>query len=305
MNKILPLVSVIVPCYNHEKYVEQTIESIVNQTYKNIEFIIIDDGSKDNSPTIIKRLSKKYGFYFEEQENMGLSATLNKMIKMSKGKYIADIASDDICTLDKIEILVNEFEKLDDDYAVVCGNARFIDDQGKILVREKNNTNFNSFVEYAIDGINNFDLKKDFGNYDTFIVNNYIPSIATLIKKDALLDVGLYDEEFSLEDWSMWFKLAKKYKFYYIDSIVVKYRIHDKNSLKTMSKKLEEDFFEILKGEKSFCYANGYGDMWDRRYYRMILGMLKKGRIKDFYNNFNINEIGKLINAAISKCSSK
>ena len=81
--RMQPLVSVIVPCYNHEKYVEKTIESIVNQTYKNIELIVIDDGSKDNSTIILEKLSRQYNFYYEHQHNIGLPATLNKMIKMA------------------------------------------------------------------------------------------------------------------------------------------------------------------------------------------------------------------------------
>ena len=83
----IPLVSVVVPCYNHEKYVKETIESIVNQTYKNIELIVIDDGSKDNSVKVIQELADKYGFTFIHRPNKGLSATLNEGIRLSKGKY--------------------------------------------------------------------------------------------------------------------------------------------------------------------------------------------------------------------------
>lgn len=83
-----PLVSVVISSYNHEPYIEQTIESIVNQTYSNIEIIVFDDGSTDNSPVILDKLSKKYNFYFERQKNIGLSATLNKGLYLSKGKYL-------------------------------------------------------------------------------------------------------------------------------------------------------------------------------------------------------------------------
>ena len=112
MNKILPLVSVIVPCYNHEKYVEETIESIVNQTYENIELIVIDDGSKDASPQIIEELSKKYNFKFIHRSNKGLSATLNEGIRLSQGKYISVCASDDKLKLDKIEKQVKFMEEI-------------------------------------------------------------------------------------------------------------------------------------------------------------------------------------------------
>ena len=276
--KELPLVSVIVPCYNHEKYVEQTIESIVNQTYTNIEFIIIDDGSKDDSPNIIKRLSEKYGFYFEQQENTGLSATLNKMIKMSKGKYIALIASDDICALDKIEILVAEIENLDDKYGLVCGNAQFIDDEGKILVREKNN--HDDCIKYYTSNRDDLNLATQFGTYESLLNGNYIPALSTLIKRDALIEVGLYDENLSLEDWSMWLKLSKKFKMKYVDRIVAFYRWHDSNITKTMNQTLASDIIHILEREKKYCVNNNLMLIWRKRYYSSIIFLVRN---KNYY----------------------
>ena len=302
MNKTLPLVSVIVPCYNHEKYVEQTIESIVHQTYENIEFIIIDDGSKDNSPTIIKRLSEQYGFYFEVQQNVGLSATLNKMIKMAKGKYIALIASDDTCALDKIETLVNKFENLGSEYGVVCGNARFIDDEGKILVRGTNNCD--DLIEYFTANRNDVDFSTQFGTYESLLNGNYIPVLGTLIKKDALIEVGLYDEDLSLEDWSMWLKLSKKYKMKYVDNIVAFYRWHDSNITKTMNKRLAMDIIYILEREKKYCEENDLVSVWRKKYYRSILFLFRNKNYyqlvkKIFTNNvflFSIYVLRKLCN---------
>src|ERR1700749_4411087 len=91
-----PLVTVVIACYNHEKYIRQSIESVINQTYKNISFYVIDDGSKDKSFEIIEELSKKYGFVAIRQENKGLCATINYSIKeYARGKYISFLASDD------------------------------------------------------------------------------------------------------------------------------------------------------------------------------------------------------------------
>jgi alpha-1,3-rhamnosyltransferase len=284
-----PLVSVIVPCYNHEKYVEQTIESIVNQTYKNIEFIIIDDGSKDNSPNIIKNLSEKYRFYFEVQQNMGLSATLNKMIKMAKGEYIALIASDDICTLEKIEILVKELENLDDEYGVVCGNAQFIDDEGKILVRKKNN--HDDLIKYYASDRDDLNIMTEFGTYKSLLKGNYIPVLSTLIKRDALLEVGLYDEDLSLEDWSMWLKLSKKYKMKYVDKIVAFYRWHDSNITTTMSGRLALDVIHILEREKKYCTENNLMPVWRKKYYSAITFLLRNKDYKKFIEKLLNNNI--------------
>lgn len=108
-----PLVSIVVPCYNHANYVRETIESIVNQTYKNIELVVIDDGSTDNSVEIIQKLAKNYNFTFIYRPNKGLSATLNEGMNLSKGKYFCACAcaSDDLYIIDKIEKKVKFMEE--------------------------------------------------------------------------------------------------------------------------------------------------------------------------------------------------
>ena len=80
-NETNPLVSVVVSCYNHENYIKESLLSVLNQTYQNIELIVFDDGSIDNSADIIEALSKEYDFFFQRQENIGLTATSNKAIK--------------------------------------------------------------------------------------------------------------------------------------------------------------------------------------------------------------------------------
>jgi len=281
--KSLPLVSVVVPCYNHEKYVKETIESIINQTYKNIELIVIDDGSKDNSSKILEGLSKKYGFYYEHQKNMGLSATLNKLIMMAQGKYIALIASDDICTLNKVEILVNAMEELNNDYVLVCGNAQFIDDKGELFLQN----NHYDFMNYYTLDRKDFDITNDFGTYVSILKNNYIPVLSTLIKRNALIEVGLYEESICLEDWNMWLKLSKKYKMKYIDQIVGYYRWHDSNATKTMNIRLSMDTITLLEREKEYCKKNNLILLWREKYYTMALFLLRNKFYKEFIKKGN------------------
>lgn len=291
----MPLVSVIVPCYNHEKYVEKTIESIINQTYKNIELIVIDDGSKDNSPNILEKLSRQYNFYYEHQQNIGLPATLNKMIKMAKGKYISLIASDDVKTLDKIEVLVKEFEDLSDDYAVVCGGAKFIDDNGKEIALHVNGQEYRSAPDVHTCMRSNFDYEKDFGEYVTLLKGNYIPVMSTLIKKEVLFKVGLYEENIRIEDWNMWLKLARTYKMKYINKTVAYYRWHENNSVKTMGDKLLLDLMKIFEREKDFSYLTGHGEVWEQRYYGDILDLLVLKKYSLFYTAINKKNIFGLI----------
>ena len=107
----MPLVSIIVPSYNHARYVTQCIDSIMQQTYKNFELIVIDDGSKDNSKEVLTTLQAKYKFTLVFQDNHGVAYTLNRGIKeFAKGKYLTFCASDDYWTLDKLQKQVQFME---------------------------------------------------------------------------------------------------------------------------------------------------------------------------------------------------
>ena len=92
----LPLISVILPVYNGEKYLAESIDSILNQTYRNFEFIIINDGSTDNSEQIIKSYTDSNIYYYINKKNIGTAATLNKGINLSRGELIARMDQDDI-----------------------------------------------------------------------------------------------------------------------------------------------------------------------------------------------------------------
>jgi alpha-1,3-rhamnosyltransferase len=286
-----PLVTIIVPCYNHENYVADTIHSVVHQTYQNIEIIVIDDGSCDGSPALLEALSKQYGFYYEHQENIGLSATLNKGIKLAKGEYVTCIASDDISAPNKVEILMDAFKTLGKDYAAVFGNAQFIDDNGNIIGLPRNGVLYSDLIAYYTVGRPDIDLKESPGNYRSLLKGNYIPALAVMIRKKALFDIGMYEENLSLEDWNMWLKLSKHYNLKYVPQIVAYYRTHDKNSTKTLSYKLAMDVLVILEREKAYCFSIGLKEEWRQKYYSGITYLAKQKKYADFLkksikNNF-------------------
>ncbi|HCJ6574862.1 TPA: glycosyltransferase family 2 protein, partial [Acinetobacter baumannii] len=107
-----PLVSIIIPCYNHANFVQDCIQSVIAQTYQNIELIIIDDGSKDETVEKIQKLvtqctERFVKFEFRHRPNKGLSATLNEALEWCQGEYFSAIASDDMMLNDKIEIQID------------------------------------------------------------------------------------------------------------------------------------------------------------------------------------------------------
>ena len=132
-----PLVSVVIPCYNHEQFVQDCIQSVIDQTYENIELIIIDDGSKDNS---IQKIQEKItvcekrfvNFKFIYRKNKGLCATLNEAILLCSGKYLSLIASDDQMLPEKTSIQV-EYMNSDSNIIAHMGGVYWIDEDSKII----------------------------------------------------------------------------------------------------------------------------------------------------------------------------
>ena len=133
-----PLVTVIVPAYNHEKYVVECLDSIYNQTYKDFQWIVVDDMSKDSTPKILKELQPKYGYQLIlHKENKGLSATLTEILTLyAEGKYIAICASDDFWCIDKISKQVDFLEQ-HPECAIVYGKTHYVDVESKQLPEDK------------------------------------------------------------------------------------------------------------------------------------------------------------------------
>lgn len=98
-----PLVSVIIASYNHEKYIEASIASVAAQTYRNVELLVVDDGSSDGSVELLRGLQAKYGFDLRVQQNQGLSRTLNEAIARARGNLIVPFGSDDIMLPQRLE----------------------------------------------------------------------------------------------------------------------------------------------------------------------------------------------------------
>ena len=127
-------VSIIIPIYNAKDYIERCLGSIFNQTYKNIEIIAINDGSKDNSLKILKKLSvNNNNLKIIDQKNAGVAKVRNRGIKEAKGKYIMFIDNDDYIDEDYVENYINRIKK--DDLDIVIGGYERIDNDGKVLVR--------------------------------------------------------------------------------------------------------------------------------------------------------------------------
>jgi len=208
-----PLVSIIAVCYNHSNYAIYTLESIIKQSYKNIELIIFDDCSSDNSVEVIQDWidnNNYYSFSFiKHKENQGLCKTLNEALDIATGEFIQIISCDDILISNKIELQVNLFNKLSSNYGVLHSNLEYINENGNSISRKESNrrTKFSGSFYYLL------------------LNNNNIAAPTLLYKKQVLFDVGKFDERYSFEDLDILLKISKKFKIEYLDKPLVKYRI--------------------------------------------------------------------------------
>ena len=247
MKKDNQLVSVIIPSYNHEKYVQDTIKSIINQTYKNIELIIIDDGSKDSTWQKIQEMqneceSRFARVHFETKENEGTCATINKLLSLSQGDYVYIIASDDLAKPHAIEKEV-VFLQQNEDYALVVGDNELIDGEGKVCYwdQERNNVYsqedaiYKTFGEFLQNKYKfNFEAT-EFGTYKKLYRYNHIPN-GYLIRKSIFEKTGYFTQEAPLEDWYLMLQIAKYAKMKYLNEVLFSYRWHDNNTIKNIEK---------------------------------------------------------------------
>ncbi len=211
-----PLVSLIVVCYNQAPYLEECLESVKRQTYRNLEIIVIDDCSHDGSVAVIKDWLARNDLkttLLVHSVNVGVCRTFNEALAHSRGKYISVIAADDVYLPDKFETQVRLFEKLPATVGVVYGDAWQIDEHGDPLPDKfiESHRKFPSMPEGRI--------------FDVLLEGNFIPAMSALIRRSCFQTVGPYDELLIYEDYDMWLRLSRDYEFAFSPVISAKYRV--------------------------------------------------------------------------------
>lgn len=237
------LISVLIPAYNHENYVQESIQSIIDQTYNNIELIVLDDGSKDSTWAKINELQevceKRFSnVLFKTKQNQGSCETINQLIDLAQGEYVLIVASDDKLLPNAIEILHN-FLSQNQDYSLAVGKNLIVDGEGKECYWDKNRENvyskdeaaYLSFTDWLVDDARHVDFHSDdFGSYESLLKGNYVPN-GYLIRKNIYEKIGRYTPAAPLEDWWLMLQVAKYAKLKYIDEPTFLYRWHGGNTM--------------------------------------------------------------------------
>ena len=207
-----PTVSVIIPAYNQAQFVSEAIDSVLAQSFKDFEIVVVNDGSTDNTEDVLKKYSGKITYIY--QENKGPAAAKNKGIVASRGKYVATLDSDDIWLSQKLEMQTKHLDS-NGKVGLVYTDAYMVDSDG---TRTHNVT---SFAQYA-----------PFSGYvlDKLILNNFIPSLTVMVRRTVLDTVGLFDESLLIgEDWDLWLRIASQFPIDFVDAPLGERRIHGGN----------------------------------------------------------------------------
>lgn len=206
-----PLVSIVMAVYNGQEYLQETIDSILRQNYENIELIIVDDCSTDESWKILKSNSDNRIILLRNEKNMRLAYSLNKAIAIAKGKYIARMDADDICLKDRLDLQVAYLEK-HTDVDVLGGNYRSFGATNK-------KSDYQELHDWIKTGL---------------IFENTVCHPAVMFRKEAIDE--WYDQNFvASQDYDLWTRLISSHKFHNLKQELIMYRVHNGQTVKKLS----------------------------------------------------------------------
>jgi glycosyltransferase involved in cell wall biosynthesis len=214
-----PKVSIIAISYNHTLYLEEALTSILQQTYPNIELIIIDDASTDDSVLKIEKFLQTHTFKFpvvwiKHTVNQGNCKSFNEGFALSSGKYIIDFALDDVMLPQRIAQQVDFFEKQSESVGIIFTNAQLINGQGAFLK-----------YHYSVDNQQKTLQKPPQGKVFVDILQKYFICPPTMMFSRTLVEnLKGYDETLAYEDFDFWIRASQSYEFAYLDEVTTLYR---------------------------------------------------------------------------------
>ncbi len=239
----LPLVSIVVVSYNQGKYIRENLDSLKAQTYPNIELIVADDASQDNSVEVFNEWLFKNNYPAQTNyhtKNTGLATTLNECVEMVTGKYVKFIAADDFLHPESIERCVKKLEELGEEYGMVFTDIYAVDDDSKPL---------GDIMDYNRAGLVDREVfRRDLRK------GNRIAALSVLMRLNVLKETGPYSSDMLVEDYQKWLQINEDYYIAYIPEKLCYYRQHINNISKSKAAKIAmEDLYLRIKYDK-------YGD---------------------------------------------
>jgi glycosyltransferase involved in cell wall biosynthesis len=245
--------SVIIPTYNRAEVLPSAIESLLTQTYKDFEIIIVDDGSTDNTRKVLESYLAKPNIRYVYQENQKQAAARNNGICHSRSEYLAFLDSDDLWYPEKLDLQVKALDEHPDVGMVYSNQMMFVDDMDE------------GWVRYARGILKSGDIFKD------LLQRKFYCSLQTVLVRRTVFDeVGLMDESLknSLEDWELTLRIARKYRILAIDKPLVRRRVHEETSLKYLEFRINNHWSILKKHLKEPSLEPEFVNrIWRKAYY--------------------------------------
>jgi alpha-1,3-rhamnosyltransferase len=268
-----PLISVVCICWNHENYIAKCLTSIIDQTYQEIEIILIDNNSNDKSVEIANEIlakSNKKFIIIQQKVNCGISINLNEAVKNCNGKYLLAISTDDWLTTESIEKKIC-FLECNKECGLVYSNAYIYYENQDLIV---------PFI--------NKNAKKG-KVFRELLKNNFIFIIGAVFNLNALKKIGQYNENSPIEDWEIGLRMAKNYDIGFLEDKLAYYRKHN-NNISNKLKFMLENEIELLDNYNDYFEAKiGKINAYCRFYKLSILRFFSQFSfyiiIKKKYNN--------------------
>ena len=271
-----PLVSVIIPAFNVEKYIQATLDSILAQTWTNMEVIVTDDGSSDKTQSLINEYVERYPKIVQliVQKNSGTSTARNNGINCSKGEIIAFMDADDIWLPNKLQRQVEIFNKFKD-VSLVYTNAQCIDQFGN---------------DYGHSYSSDEEINENPENiFSQLLLRNHIPLSSITVRKNIFEKTGLFNIKTRLAEDKEWLlKVAHKYQIYGIKDCLTQYRIHAMNKGKNNYREVIDILLDNSQKYSSEVKELGskFSKVLSKKYYYYGYSLFEKGKLGEARKQF-------------------
>ena len=273
-----PLVSILLLSMNHEKFIEQCISSLKEQTYKNIEVIYLDNASSDNTFVVGKKALAVSGLshkIFSNTESKGISKNLNSLLKNAHGEYLITFSTDDWLTPDSIHEKVKYFLQNPEVGMVYSSCFYYFHNTGETIESPHKNKYKQGWVLSEI------------------LKYNFIRTVGSMIKREVLKKVGLFDEDSLIEDWEMWIRIAEKFPIGYINKELGFYRLKNGANVTSNNQFMFQGFDyivqkyshykEIKEAKRNINISKCYTYASNEPSLKTILFILKNSEFDFFY----------------------
>jgi glycosyltransferase involved in cell wall biosynthesis len=218
MNTSMPMVTMVGLCFNQSRYIVESLESIRLQTYPNMQVVLVDDCSQDESVNVVESWltqNQLNWIFIKHKQNRGITKSLNETLELAQGKYYKAIACDDIILPHFISTMVECFEQLPENYGLVYSDVITMDEYSKEF-------GIKPFTERGWDS----EEKVPSGElFDMLAGWCFIPAVGTFMRTSVLKEIK-FDESLLVEDWDMWLQISKRYLIKGILPAMGRYRIH-------------------------------------------------------------------------------